>query len=370
MLPRTRRNKKAAERRAQYARADGRAMQAVMRSLQAVGSHRGNELSKLGNALLSAVSCAGGGVGEDGWACPSCSYWHWHATRVCPWCAAQEENASARPRQPADSQDRPSEQADHRSSHAQDLEDLMPTDGSAGRGYPHLRQPAGSQGHPREGERFGTDTIETPPGDIAFWRELETSFAPPPQRDWCAHEAISHGALAGPSKRDHSRLLAPGELVPPQRNDSASETDRSLSTCSHDRAEHIVVPPSLQGRAWLCTECGARNGDHEYVRVYSCKVCKAKRARIPPGVEITPLGTAVTASSGDVIEHGSVRLRSNTNSHEGANGKRHTVAPGVRSKFRQQAPIGVRKHARSVTPRMREGPNQFQSTRGQSGRRP
>ena len=237
MLPRTRRNKKAAERRAQYARADGRAMQAVMRSLQAVGSHRGNELSKLGNALLSAVSCAGGGVGEDGWACPSCSYWHWHATRVCPWCAAQEENASARSRQPADSQDRPSVQAGQHSSHAQDLEDLMPTDGSAGRGYPHLRQPAGSQGHPR--------VTGTPPGDIAFWRELETSFAPPPQRDWCAHEAISHGALAGRSKRDHSRLPAPGERVPPQRVDSFSETDRGLTTCSHNRAEEFVVPPSL-----------------------------------------------------------------------------------------------------------------------------
>jgi len=241
MLPRTRRNKKAAERRAQYARADGRAMQAVMRSLQAVGSHRGNELSKLGNALLSAVSCAGGGAGKDGWTCKSCSYWSWHATRVCPWCVAQEENASARP----------SEQAGHRSSHAQDLEGLMPTDGSAGRGYSHLRQPAGSQGQP--------PVTGTPPGDIAFWRELETIFAPPPQRNWCAHEAISHGALAGRSKRDHSRLPAPGERVPPQRIDSFSEIDRGLSTCSHNRAEELLDPPSLQRVAWLRTECGARN---------------------------------------------------------------------------------------------------------------
>ena len=97
MLQRTRRNKKAAERRAQYARADGRAMQAVMRSLQADGSHRGKALSKLGNALLSAVSCAGGEVGEDGWTCNSCGYWHWYATRVCPWCVTQQESASAVP---------------------------------------------------------------------------------------------------------------------------------------------------------------------------------------------------------------------------------------------------------------------------------
>jgi len=50
-----RRKKTAAERRAQYDRAHGRAIQAVVKSLQAVQSHRGGQLSSQGRVLLDAL---------------------------------------------------------------------------------------------------------------------------------------------------------------------------------------------------------------------------------------------------------------------------------------------------------------------------
>eukprot|EP00959_Pyramimonas_sp_CCMP1952_P447145 9361942-Pyramimonas_sp.AAC.1 len=52
---RRRPNRTAAERRAQYARAQGRAAQHLLQALGAVSAHRGQQLSRLGRAVRLAL---------------------------------------------------------------------------------------------------------------------------------------------------------------------------------------------------------------------------------------------------------------------------------------------------------------------------
>ena len=184
----------------------------------------------------------------------------------------------------------------------------MPTDGSVGRSHLHRSpevEPSRSESSP-------------PSGNAA-----NAGVGNPPR----TQEGGSDG------RRDHSCPRQPAK--------------------SAQRATGIGMAPT---GAWLCTDCGARNVDHGHIRLNSCNVCKAKRARIPPGVEITPGGTEGAPSSG-VIEHGSVRLRSNS------------VAPGVPSKFRQPSPRSIRP-ANSAGVRILSKPRMSKKRRGKPSPRP
>ena len=60
-----RRTKAAAERRAQYRRKDGRTIQDILEAFRAITEHRGGELSKLSQALLTALREKADTSGED-----------------------------------------------------------------------------------------------------------------------------------------------------------------------------------------------------------------------------------------------------------------------------------------------------------------
>ena len=133
---------------------------------------------------------------------------------------------------------------------------------SAGMGNPSRTHPA------RDGEHADTGTVNAPE---SIPRSGPVASAQEGRHSCHAQDLVVLMPTDGSAGRNY----------PPPRQAADSQAQASEQGC------RITLTAREVASDWLCTECGARNEDHGPTQC--CNVCWAKSARIPPGVEITPL---------------------------------------------------------------------------------